>query len=169
MITPTPPQDGVVLPTNAHDEIERRFLLRRLPEHLSECPQFEILQGYLAIEHARSEVRLRQIGNDDRMLTVKTKTGSGTRIEREILLSKRQFADLWSATAGRRLRKTRYRVPCGGLTIEVDVFHGSAAGVIVAEVEFPNLDARAAFRKPDWMGEEITGMKEYSNHFLATE
>lgn len=158
----------MISPEDMHDEIERRFLLLRLPEDLSKYPRIEIIQGYLAIEHRISEVRLRQI-DEDRMLTVKTKIGAGTRIEREILLSKRQFADLWSATVGRRLRKTRYRVPCDGFTIEVDVFHGPSTGVIVAEVEFPDLAARADFQKPDWFGEEVTGVKEYSNHFLATE
>ncbi len=168
MNTTAPLQKEAVMPGSAHDEIERRFLLSRLPEHLAECPRIEIVQGYLAIEHRVSEVRLRQIG-DDRMLTVKTKIGTGTRIEREILLTKRQFADLWSATAGRRLRKTRYQVPLNGLTIEVDVFHGAAAGVVVAEVEFPDLAACASFHKPDWLGEEVTGVKQYCNHVLATE
>ena len=67
------------------------------------------------------------------------------------------------------MRKTRYRVPYNGLTIEIDVFHGVAAGVIVAEVEFPNVTARDAFQKPDWMGDEVTGAKQYCNHFLAAE
>jgi adenylate cyclase len=46
---------------------------------------------------------------------------------------------LWRLTVGRRLEKTRYRIPLGRLTIELDVFHGKLRGLIVAEVEFASM------------------------------
>jgi adenylate cyclase len=91
------------------------------------------------------------------------------RIEREIVLTDEQFAELWPATEGRRLRKVRYRVPYQEYVIEVDVYRGRAEGLIVAEIEFPDQKSRANFQNPDWLATEISGLEEYSNHALATE
>jgi CYTH domain-containing protein len=91
------------------------------------------------------------------------------RLERENALSKKQFEELWPATKGRRLRKIRYCVPNDGRTIEIDVYQGVSSGTIVAEVEFPDKASQTTFRKPDWLGEEVTGVAKYSNHLLAAE
>jgi CYTH domain-containing protein len=84
-------------------------------------------------------------------------------------LSEKQFATLWPATAGRRLHKVRYEVPWKNVTIEVDVYHGSNHGLVVAEVEFPSQSSCRKFKPPAWFGREITGEKRYSNVKLARE
>jgi CYTH domain-containing protein len=94
---------------------------------------------------------------------------ASSREEREICLSPKQFAVLWPATVGRRLRKTRYEVPWKNLVIEIDIYQGRNHGLIVAEVEFPNQTSRRKFKPPNWFGREITGEKRYSNVKLATE
>jgi adenylate cyclase len=48
---------------------------------------------------------------------------------------------------------------------EVDEFHGANAGLIVAEIELPHEDH--AFEKPDWLGEEVTSERRYSNSKLS--
>jgi adenylate cyclase len=53
--------------------------------------------------------------------------------------------------------------------IEIDIYQGVSSGMIVAEVQFPDRASAGAFRKPDWLGEDITGVAKYSNHLLATE
>jgi CYTH domain-containing protein len=113
-------------------------------------------------------VRLRKKGRTT-SLTFKVSRGDATRDEREIRLSPKQFATLWPATAGRRLRKTRYEIPWKNLTIEIDVYHGCNHGLIVAEVEFPNQASRRKFKPPRWFGREVTGEKRYSNVRLARE
>jgi len=45
-------------------EIERRFLIRSLPENLDHYPHEDIVQGYLAIAEDGTEVRLRQKGKN---------------------------------------------------------------------------------------------------------
>ena len=98
------------------------------------------------------------------------KVGRGThREEREIKLSPQQFAALWPATAGRRLRKARYYIPWKGLTIEIDIYRGINKGLIVAEVEFENQTDCRRFKAPTWFGPEVTGVKRYSNVRLARE
>ena len=91
------------------------------------------------------------------------------REEREIKLSPKQFAALWPATAGRRLRKLRYEIPWRNLLIEIDIYRGKHAGLVVAEVEFPDRATCRKFKPPAWFGREVTGEKRYSNVRLANE
>lgn len=78
-------------------EIERKFLLKRIPGELQQFPHDEITQGYLAIESGGVQVRLRKKGNV-RSLTFKRSTKNG-REEREIRLSVEQFDALWPVAA----------------------------------------------------------------------
>jgi CYTH domain-containing protein len=101
-------------------------------------------------------------------LTFKVGRGNA-REEREIQLSAKQFAALWPATVGRRLRKLRHEVPWKDLIIEIDTYRGRNAGLVVAEVEFPTHAAARKFQPPSWFGREVTGEKRYSNVKLARE
>ena len=101
-----------------------------------------------------------------RSLTFKQGT-KGAREEREIRLSVDQFDALWPATVGRRLTKARYDVPWKGRTIEIDIYRGRLAGLVVAEVEFDDQRSCAAFEPPDWIGRDVTGKPKYSNVALA--
>lgn len=147
-------------------EIERKFLVKRLPR-LKRSRRFAIAQGYLAAENRGRHVRLRKKGKAA-SLTFKVGRGNA-REEREIRLSAKQFAALWPATRGRRLRKVRYEIPWKNLLIEIDIYRGEHSGLVVAEVEFPNHGARRKFKPPSWFGREVTGNKRYSNLRLATE
>jgi CYTH domain-containing protein len=49
---------------------------------------------------------------------------------------------------------------------EVDVFEGAHAGLVIAEIELAAADA--AFERPNWLGEEVTGVHRYYNAYLAT-
>ena len=148
-------------------EIERKFLLKRLPEELKRSRRYVIAQGYLATEPAGRQVRLRKKGKTA-SLTFKMGRGAA-REEREIKLSPKQFAALWPATAGRRLRKLRYEIPWRNLLIEIDIYRGRHSGLVVAEVEFPDRVTCAKFKPPSWFGREVTGEKRYSNVRLANE
>ena len=148
-------------------EIERKFLIKRLPPEILRSRHFQLAQGYLANEPGGRHVRLRKKGKTA-SLTFKVDRGAA-REEREIRLSPKQFTTLWPATISRRLRKTRYEVPWKNLIIEIDIYHGRNHGLMVAEVEFPSQASRRKFKPPRWFGREITGEKRYSNVRLATE
>ncbi len=159
------------MPTNrrtpSNREIERKFLLKQLPERLKGARRCVIAQGYLAAEPGGRHVRLRKKG---KTASLTFKVGrSAHREEREIKLSAKQFSALWPATVGRRLRKLRYEVPWKSLLIEVDVYRGKHSGLVVAEVEFPDRATCRKFKPPSWFGREVTGNKRYSNVRLATE
>jgi len=148
-------------------EIERKFLLKHVPDNLEKYPRAEIEQGYLAIDSGGHHVRLRKKG-DARSLTYKRDYGI-RREEREIRLTADQFEALWPATAGRRLTKIRYDLPRGKQMIEIDVYRGVHEGLVVAEVEFPDEKSCAEFEAPGWFGAEVTGDQRYSNLKLACE
>jgi adenylate cyclase len=148
-------------------EIERKFLVERLPHDLDSHPHREIEQGYLAITDD-VEVRVRRYG-DDAFLTIKS-SGGEARVEEEIEIDGRRFAALWPLTDGRRIQKRRYRIPAGdGLTLELDFYHGRLEGLLTAEVEFGSVADADAFVPPDWLGRDVTDDRRYKNQRLATQ
>jgi adenylate cyclase len=148
-------------------EIERKFLLKRLPEKLKQARRCVIAQGYLAAEPGGRHVRLRKKG---KTASLTFKVGRGAhREEREIKLGPKQFTALWPATVGRRLYKLRYEMPWKNFLIEIDIYRRKHKGLVVAEVEFPDRTACRKFKAPAWFGREVTGNKRYSNVRLATE
>jgi len=143
--------------TRNNREIERKFLVKQLPEKLKRRRHYPIAQGYLASEPGGRHVRLRKKG---KTASLTFKVGRGAhREEREVKLSPKQFAALWPGTAGRRRN----------LMIEIDVYRGKHSGLVVAEVEFPDLATCREFKPPRWFGREVTSQKRYSNVRLANE
>jgi len=147
-----------------HQEIERKWLIRRLPESSLGEP-LEILQGYIAVTPNGNEVRLRMKGGRY-FLTVKT-SGNQVRGETEIELQRDEFEVLWPATEGARLHKNRYNLRYRGFTIEVDIYAETLSGLVIAEVEFGSEQEAAAFEPPEWFGEELTMDNRYKNKNLA--
>lgn len=146
-------------------EIERKFRAGAVPG-LATADGVRIEQGYLAIDRD-AEVRLRRSGQECRLTT---KRGHGAeREEVEIEIDPEDLERLWPLTAGRRLAKTRRRIPLeGDLTAEVDVYEGDLAGLRVVEVEFADVAGEKGFEPPDWFEEELTGDERYANQALAT-
>ena len=148
-------------------EIERKFLLPSAPRFLKEFDGERIRQGYLVIGADGSEARLRDREGDYSM-TVKSK-GDLVRGESEIDLDTNQFNTLWPATVGKRLEKVRFSIPYFDSLVELDLYSGDLKGLIVAEVEFPDVAASEAFALPDWFGREVTADKAFKNQQLATQ
>jgi adenylate cyclase len=147
-------------------EIERKFLVDEIPPDLELASEVEIAQGYLASGND-SQVRLRRQGVRT-LLTAKRGHGL-SRDEVEVALEPESFEELWPLTEGRRLEKSRLRSPYEGKTIEIDVYKGPLAGLIVAEVEFDDAGSAQAFEPPLWFSRELTGDPRYSNQRLAVE
>jgi CYTH domain-containing protein len=146
-------------------EIERKFLVRRLPADLVRRDGAAIRQGYLIATETGIELRIRQ----KREIFYQTvKLGSGlARTEIEIELTRDQFQKLWPFTAGRRVTKTRFTLPVGAHTAELDRFEGNLNGLTLVEVEFDSRRASAAFDPPEWFGHEVTEDERYKNKHLA--
>lgn len=147
-------------------EIERKFLVADPSFKELATSKISIKQGYLSRD-ADATVRVR-IANGKAFLTVKTRNDGCVRNEFEYAVPADDAKTMLGICKGLVIDKTRYIVPFGGLTWEVDEFHGALAGVTIAEVELPSADAR--FPMPPFAGQEVTGKPEYYNsniHLLA--
>jgi len=146
-------------------EIERKYLVkaRRLPG----LPPGRILvQGYIRTGSLTS-VRVR-VDGDRSYLTVKGPSSENGLVRSEFEYAippgdARQILD--QLCDGGVVEKTRYRLPAGDLTWEVDVFGGRNEGLVMAEVELP--DESVDPESPDWIDVEVTGDPRYSNMNLA--
>ena len=159
-------------------EIERKYLVRSLPNDLESYPHVEIEQGYLCTSPT---LRVRRMG-DDYILTVKEKmrNGATTAIvnrEEEFALSDEGYHLLRAKCEGHLVCKTRYRIDlrrseADGLyttqIAELDIFHGVHEGLRLVEVEFPSPEAAEAFVAPEWFGEEVSADPRYRNSYLAS-
>ena len=145
-------------------EIERKFCVQEMP-NLTAHSGVAIAQGYLAVDVAGTEIRVRR---KDGHYYQTVKTGMGIkRIEVEMALTRVQFDILWPSTAGRRVKKVRYELIEGKWTIELDVYRGRLKGLVVAEVEFESVAESARFVPPPWFGREVTDDVRYKNANLA--
>ena len=143
-------------------EIERKYLVNALPENLESYPCRFLEQGYLSTEPV---VRVRQ-DNDKFELTYKSK-GLMVREEYNLPLTKESYEHLKAKADGRIITKKRYMIPLDKYTIELDVFEGELAPLVLAEVEFPSEDEANAFIPPEWFGEDVTFSTKYHNSYLS--
>jgi CYTH domain-containing protein len=146
-------------------EIERKFLVDRLPPDLESLSGKTIRQGYVIDAAEGIELRVRQ-KQSAYYQTIKMGEGL-SRTEIEIELSPDQFNQLWPYTDGRRLNKTRYTFPVGVHTAELDRFEGNLEGLLLVEVEFASIKAARDFAPPDWFGCDVTEDRRYKNKHLA--
>jgi CYTH domain-containing protein len=144
-------------------EIERKFLVKELPENLENYPTQRIAQGYLCTNPV---VRIRR-SNEDYYLTYKGK-GLMVREEYNLPLTAEAFEHMLTKIDGILIDKTRHLIPLnGGLTAELDIFLGELAPLQIVEVEFDSVEDANAFIPPTWFGEDVTNSKKYHNSNLS--
>ena len=143
-------------------EIERKFLVRGIPEGLDRYPVRHLEQAYLSTDPV---IRVRRSG-DERVLTCKGR-GMLSREELELPLSEEAYGRLLAKAEGTTIVKDRWRIPWRGVTIELDVFAPPFEPLMLAEVEFPTEEDALAFQGPDWFGREVTYDPAYTNAALS--
>ena len=144
-------------------EIERKYLVKQVPENLASYPFHEIEQGYLCTEPV---VRIRR-QDEEYYLTYKSK-GLMIREEYNLPLTEDAYFHLREKIDGRLISKRRYLIPLDPYTIELDVFHSPKDDLILAEVEFPSEEDALTFTPPDWFGDDVTNSSLYHNSRLST-
>jgi CYTH domain-containing protein len=147
-------------------EIERKFLVRGEDYKRQATSSSRIKQGYICSGHGRT-VRVRQ-RDQQAFLTIKGPSLNGGlsryEFEKEITLEEAQ--NLFRLCEPGIIDKTRYLVPSGKHTFEVDEFYGDNEGLVMAEVELAAEDE--PYVKPDFIAEEVTGDRRYYNSHLRT-
>jgi len=147
-------------------EIERKFLVAG--EFKSQATKsIHITQGYLSSIPERT-VRVR-IKGDKGFITIKGigDASGASRYEWEKEIPVSEVEELLRICEPGVIDKTRYLVPAGKHTYEVDEFYGDNEGLVVAEVELSSPDE--SFDKPQWLGEEVTGDSKYYNSILMKD
>lgn len=144
-------------------EIERKFLVKG-DSWRGPGSGKRYRQGYLSTVKERT-VRVR-IAGEQGFITVKGISVGATRSEYEYEIPTADANEMLDRLCERPLiEKTRYRIPFGGLTWEVDEFEGDNRGLVTAEVELQHETQTVAL--PDWIGQEVTSDPRYFNSNLV--
>ena len=144
-------------------EIERKFLVKYLPEGLEKMPFTDIRQSYISIEPV---IRIRK-ADDEYILTIKGK-GDVSREEKEIFISRREYENLRKKVETREVVKRRYFYPLeDGHMAEIDIYEGDLEGFRIVEVEFDSIEEAESFAPPDFFGKDVSRIDDYKNVKLA--
>lgn len=147
----------------ANMEIERKFLPEHLPDNLSEYEVHRIEQGYLCTDPV---VRIRR-SDETYYLTYKAR-GLLAREEYNLPLSADAYAHLKPKADGRIIEKKRYLIPLDDrLCVELDIFEGDLAPLILAEIEFSSEEEARDFVPPAWLGKDVTYDRHYHNSEMS--
>ena len=144
-------------------EIERKFLLKKIPDKLDAYERHELEQGYISTSPV---IRIRR-KDDTFILTVKS-VGLLSHEEFELPLNSDEYATLLKKVSGNVITKTRYIIPAeNDLIIELDVFHDIFEGFVMAEVEFPSEEEAKRYNPPSYFGREVTYDPAFYNASLS--
>ena len=157
-------------------EIERKFTLKRLPDHLDSYPFHIIEQAYL---NTSPVIRVRK--EDDHYYMTYKGQGLMAREEYNLPLDEESYQHLLTKADGNIISKKRFCIPIENpqfssgyvplttpkLIIELDVFAAPFAPLIMAEVEFPDVEMANAFLAPDWFDEDVTQNPAYHNSNMS--
>ncbi len=152
-------------------EIERKFLLKEIPNNLNAYPCLIIEQGYLC---RGPVIRIRR-QNDEYILTYKGK-GHMVREEYNLPLNKEAYEHLLPKIDGRLIKKRRYLIPLkdlssthnsSSLMVELDIFEGHMTGTILAEIEFQTQEEAENFVMPECFLEDVTTNSNYHNSVMS--
>jgi CYTH domain-containing protein len=145
-------------------EIERRFVVRKedLPG-LSKAIMYTITQGYLLIEEDKS-IRVRLTGTTG-YLTIKSLISRGTFEEFEYEIPRSDAEKLIEKCGHRVIEKVRYYLSADPFSLELDIYSGKHAGIIIAEIELPSLETKVEI--PSFLFKDITGFVALSNANMA--
>jgi len=151
-------------------ELEREltFLINKLPTDLDKFPSKIIEDNFLPRAADHPVIRIRRNG-DKLCITKKYPAGaenggsgdSSHMIEHTISLSRDEY-DALNSYDGKRFKKRRFAYEIDGYAAELDVYLAGLVGLVVIDFEFSSEKAMRNFKKPDFVGADIT-----QDHSLA--
>ena len=146
-------------------EIERKFLVKSTGYKKNSLSKHFVKQGYLSTDLSRC-VRVRII-DEKAFITIKGASSIDglSRFEWEKEICKKEADEIIMLCAADTIEKIRYVLEFDGNKFEVDEFQNKNNGLIIAEIELSSKNQ--LFKKPEWIGKEVTGIKKYYNSQLA--
>lgn len=143
-------------------EIEHKHLVVNDSYKAMSIARRHITQGYITRDK-RHVVRVR-ISDDSAFITIKGENTGDTRAEFEYHIPLQDARLLLNMCEPPVIVKTRYIVPYGGKTWEVDEFHGHLEGLVIAEIELN--EAGEPYELPPFAGDDVTSDPQYYNSNL---
>ena len=149
-------------------ELEKTFLVSRLPLEIESAVKTDLLDIYLPRTTEHPFLRIRKRG-DKYCITKKVpakENNFSEFIEETIPLSKEEYNEL-SLIAGKRLHKIRHTWRIGETTVDLDIFQDDLFGLVIADFEFNSIDAKEIFVAPDWCLCDVTQAEFIAGGLLA--
>lgn len=146
-------------------EIERKFLVSGDGWRMAADAGHLCEQGYVSSGPDQITVRVRSMGGKGYLTLKGVAEGiSRSEMEYEIPVDEAEYM-LRNFCGDRVVSKTRYLAEIEGFIWEIDEFSGLNQGLVVAEIELEAEDQ--PFEKPDWVGEDVSLDRRYTNAALA--
>jgi len=146
-------------------EIERKFLLKD-DAWRDGAQSAYYRQGYIFAEK-KGVVRVRTVDQQG-FITIKSAPVGLKRQEYEYEIP---LADansmLETLCENFIIEKKRYKVKYGSHIWEIDEFEGHNRGLLLAEIELS--DENESFKRPSWIGKEVSGDPKYHNSNLSKQ
>lgn len=154
-------------------EIERKFLLDKLPDTIKLIGLHLIEQNYLSTGEEESRIRkevsgIKSFTSSEPRYTSTTKRGWGLiREEEEKEITREEYALLNERIQRNPIIKVRGYVRIDGLKIEVDKYlNPELKELLIAEIEFDTAQDAVDADLPSWLGKDVTDDKSYKNQNL---
>jgi len=149
-------------------ELEKTYLVKKIPEGLFDCKFKEIIDIYIPESYEHPTLRIRMKG-DKYEITKKTPVNgldSSEQTEHTISLTKEEFETL-KKVAGKKVRKLRYYYNHNGVQAEFDVFKDELEGLVMVDFEFTEVADKDSFEMPDFCLADVTQEKETAGGMLC--
>ena len=161
---------------NYHDkyaqiERERKFLLKRLPDLITSKTPKKLIQDHYVIN---TNLRLRQVSSPEGIiykLTKKYPLQAESLSEFKIIniyLEEKEFLNLLSLPSY-QLHKTRYILKPQDDVICIDRIILNLQEILIAEVEFKDVNTMNSFQLPFPFAREVTAERDYTGFEIAKQ
>lgn len=149
-------------------ELEKTFLLKRLPEGLRTC-KFEVIRdSFIPVDAEHPVIRLRQRGKHYEITKKEPINAADATRQQEhtIKLTAREF-EVLHTVPGQRFAKRRYYCKINGFAAEVDVFLEDLEGLALVDFEFTSEAEMERFVMPDICLADVSQEKTFAGGMLA--
>lgn len=146
-------------------EIERKFLVINETWRDSVTGSERLRDGLLA-RSAKGKVRIRRSDNRATVAIKSSRIGI-SRSEYEYDISCADAEEILATLCEECIEKTRHFVPHDGLIWTIDVYEGSSAGLVIAEIELER--ENQTFSLPGWLGREVTNDPHFRKGNLQSQ
>jgi len=149
-------------------ELEKTYLIKKLPLDLENFPHKEIIDMYVPAQAVHPALRLRKKGDKFEMTKKQPihGTDSSEQEEHTIKLNREEFDSL-IRSGGKKARKIRYEYIHNGIKAEIDVFKDGLTGLVLVDFEFADPKKKNSFKMPDFCLADVTQDKTFAGGMLC--